>query len=90
MVDSNVASVGKLLVIRGRKRVRINHSTVRKIIQEFFLEHSSNTILSRVSISRYMLLRILTLVRMVMVQNVFQKSKKRMTRRKKLLEFKNC
>ena len=53
-----------------RKRVRINHSTVRKVIQGFLLEHSSNTILSRVNISRYMLLKVLTLVRMVMVQDV--------------------
>ena len=53
-----------------RKRVRINHSPVRKLIQEFLLEHSSNTVLSRVNISRYMLLKVLTLVRMVMVQDV--------------------
>lgn len=53
-----------------RSRVRISHFTVKKVIQEFLLEHSSNTILSRVTISRYMLLRILTLVRMVMVQDV--------------------
>ncbi len=53
-----------------RKRVGINHRTLRKAIQEFLLEHSTNTILSRVSISRYMLLKILTLVRMVMVQDV--------------------
>ena len=53
-----------------RKRVRINPFTVRKLIQEFLLEHSRNTILSRVNICRYMLLRILTLLRMVMVQDV--------------------
>ena len=53
-----------------RKRVRIDPSTLRKVIQEFLLEHSTNTILSRVTISRYMLLRVLTLMRMVMVQDV--------------------
>jgi transposase-like protein len=68
MVDSDVASVGKLLVIRGSEL----EATIlpQEKFQEFLLEHSSNTVLSRVNISRYMLLKVLTLVRMVMVQDV--------------------
>ena len=53
-----------------RKRVRIPQSTLRKVIEEFVLEHSTNSILSRVNISKYMLLKILTLLRMAMVQDV--------------------
>jgi transposase len=40
------------------------------VVQEFLLEHSTNTILTRVDISRYMLLKILTTMRMVMTQDV--------------------
>ena len=53
-----------------RRLLRISTSIVRKGIQEFLLEHSTNIILSRVTISRYMLLKLLTLLRMVMTQDV--------------------
>ena len=43
---------------------------MRKVVQEFLLEHSTNVILTRVTISRYMLLKLLTLLRMVMAQDV--------------------
>ena len=53
-----------------RKYLRITNATVRKVVQEFLLEHSTNVILTRVTISRYMLLKFLTLLRMVMTQDV--------------------
>ena len=54
----------------SRQRVRISRSKLREVVQEFLLEHSTNTILTRVDISRYMLLKILTAMRMVMTQDV--------------------
>ena len=53
-----------------RKLIRISRLTLRNVIQEFLLEHSTNTILSIVNISKYMLLKILTLLRMAMTQDV--------------------
>lgn len=53
-----------------RKRIRISPVTLRKVVQEFLLEHSTNTILSRVNISKYMLLKLLTLLRMAMTRDV--------------------
>lgn len=43
---------------------------MRKIIEEFLLEHSTNTILARVKISKYKLLPILSLIRMAMAKDV--------------------
>lgn len=43
---------------------------LRKVIQEFLLEHSTHVILSRVKISKYKLLKILTLLRRVMRKDV--------------------
>jgi transposase len=43
---------------------------LKKIISEFLLEHSTNTILSRVNISKYGLLKILTLLRKLMTAQV--------------------
>jgi transposase-like protein len=43
---------------------------LRKVVQEFVLEHSTNVILSRVDISRYMLLKILSLLRFAVTQDV--------------------
>ena len=43
---------------------------IRNLIQEFLLEHSTNIILSRVDISKYMLLKILTLLRVAMTQDL--------------------
>lgn len=42
----------------------------RKIIQEFLLEHSTNIILARVKVSKYKLLKILTLIRIAMAKDV--------------------
>jgi len=47
-----------------------NTKLLRKIIQEFLLEHSTNIILVRVNISKYKLLKLLTLLRMVMTKDV--------------------
>jgi hypothetical protein len=53
-----------------RRPVKLSKYKLRKIIEEFVLEHSTNIILSRVDVSRYMLLRILTLLRVAMTQDV--------------------
>lgn len=50
--------------------VKINRQILKKIIQEFILEHSTNIILARVNISKYKLLKILTLVRIAMSRNI--------------------
>lgn len=50
--------------------MRISRATVRKVIQEFVLEHSTHIVLSRVDIFKYMLLKILTLLRVAMAQDV--------------------
>jgi len=47
-----------------------NTKLLRKIIQEFLLEHSTSIILVRVNISKYKLLKLLTLLRMVMTKDV--------------------
>jgi hypothetical protein len=47
-----------------------NTKLLRKIIQEFLLEHSTNIILARVNISKYKLLKLLTLLRIVMTKDV--------------------
>ena len=49
--------------IKGRK-------LIRQVIQEFLLEHSTNIILSRVNISKYKLLKILTLLRIEMTKDI--------------------
>lgn len=43
--------------------VNISNSVLKQIISEFLLEHSTNIILERVSVSKYKLLKILTLLR---------------------------
>jgi len=43
---------------------------LRKVIQEFILEHSTNTILARVNISKYKLLKVLTLIRRAMTTDL--------------------
>ena len=52
----------------SRQLVRISKAKLRRVIQEYLLEHSTNIILSRVDISKYMLLKILTLLRVAMTQ----------------------
>ena len=53
-----------------RKRVRISRPTLRRVTRKFLLEHSTNVILERVDISRYMLLKVLTILRIAMIQDV--------------------
>lgn len=43
---------------------------LRQVISEFLLEHSTNIILERVKVSKYKLLKILTLLRMVMTKDI--------------------
>ena len=50
--------------------LKIDWRTLRKIIQEFILEHSTDTILFRVNVSKYKLLKTLTLLRIAMLRNV--------------------
>lgn len=47
-----------------------NIRLLKRIIQEFVLEHSTNIILSRVKISKYKLLKILTQLRIAMTKDV--------------------
>lgn len=51
-------------------RFGIRPAILSKVIEEFLLEHSTNTILARVKISKYKLLQILTLLRIVMTKDV--------------------
>lgn len=49
---------------------KLVNSQLKQIISEFILEHSTNVILSRVNISKYKLLKILTLLRIVMSNDI--------------------
>jgi hypothetical protein len=49
---------------------KIDRRTLKSIIQEFILEHSTDTILSRVNVSKYKLLKTLTLLRIAMTKDV--------------------
>ena len=53
-----------------RHRISITKAKLRRVIQEFLLGHSTNIILSRIDISKYMLLKILTLLRVAMTQDI--------------------
>jgi transposase-like protein len=48
----------------------ISPQLFKKIIQEFLLGHSTNIILERVNISKYKLLKILTLIRVIMSRDI--------------------
>lgn len=50
--------------------VNISNKILKQVISEFLLEHSTNIILSRVNISKYKLLKVLTLLRTIMVNDV--------------------
>lgn len=52
-----------------KKIVSVSDKLMRQIIQEFLLEHPTNTILFRLNISKYKLLKILTLLRLVMAKD---------------------
>jgi len=51
-------------------RANISNKLLKQIISEFILEHSTNIILARVNISKYKLLRTLTLLRIEMAKDV--------------------
>ena len=53
----------KNLITNSRK-------TLKQIVSEFLLEHSTNTILNRVNVSKYKLLKILTLLRIEMTKDI--------------------
>ena len=57
------------LTIR-KHQIRISFKILRQIISEFVLEHSTNTILDRVNVSKHKLLKILTLARKEMTRDV--------------------
>ncbi len=48
----------------------ISRKTLKQIISEFILEHSIDTILDRVNVSKYKLLKTLTLIRIVMTKDI--------------------
>ena len=48
----------------------ISKNILKKIVSEFLLEHSTNVILERINISKYKLLKILTLLRIVMTKDL--------------------
>lgn len=49
---------------------KLKPAILKNIIEEFLLEHSTDTILARVEISKYKLLKILTLLRIAMAKEV--------------------
>jgi len=51
-------------------RANISNKLLKQIISEFVLEHSTNIILARVNVSKYKLLKTLTLLRIEMTKNV--------------------
>ncbi len=59
----------------NKGKIKISKKVLKQIISEFVLEHSTNTILERVDISKYKLLKILTITRIEMakdIPNVFE------------------
>jgi len=53
-----------------KKLPKLSKKIIKKVISEFVLEHSTNAILKRVNISKYKLLKLLTLIRIVMTKDV--------------------
>lgn len=53
-----------------RPKTKLVNALLKKIISEFILGHSTNTILSRVKVSKYHLLKTLTLLRIIMTKDV--------------------
>ncbi|MCL0036968.1 hypothetical protein M1N52_00860 [Thermodesulfovibrionales bacterium] len=54
---------------KPKNRLPIKSRLLGKIIEEFLWEHSTNAIFERVDISKYKLLKILTLLRIVMAKD---------------------
>lgn len=57
---------------KDRNLLRVNPKLLRQVISEFSLEHSTNIILSRVNISKYKLLKLLTLLRIAMTRDTIE------------------
>lgn len=55
---------------RAKNRFFVGKRLLRKVIEEFLLEHSTNIILTRVNISKYKLLKVLTLLRIAMTKDI--------------------
>jgi len=54
----------------NKNLTKISRKLLKQIISEFVLEHSTNTILERVNISKYKLLKVLTFLRIEMTKDV--------------------
>ena len=54
----------------NKNLTKISRKILRQVISEFLLEHSTNIILDRVDISKYKLLKVLTLLRTEMTKDV--------------------
>lgn len=54
----------------GARGLRVSRSLARRIVTEFVLEHSTNTILERVAVSKYRLLKLRTKLRAAMLRDV--------------------
>ena len=50
--------------------LNLSNQILNKVIAEFLLEHSTNIILERINISKYKLLKILTLLRILMTKDI--------------------
>ena len=50
--------------------INLSSEVLNEVLSEFLLEHSTNIILERVNISRYKLLKVLTLLRILMTKDV--------------------
>ena len=55
---------------KSKRKFPIKPRLLKRVIEEFLLEHSTNIILSRVKISKYKLLKVLTLTRITMTKDV--------------------
>jgi len=55
---------------KPRSQLTITVNLLRQIVSEFLLEHSTNVILSRIKISKYQLLKTLTLLRIAITKDV--------------------
>jgi ribosomal protein S27E len=60
----------KYLFTPKENSANILNKILKQLISEFLLKHSTNTILDRVNISKYKLLKLLTLFRMEMTKDI--------------------
>lgn len=54
----------------SRKRIHISQRTLNAVAEEFLLEHSTNILLPRIAISRYMIFQVLTFMKTVITSDV--------------------